>query len=510
MARQISDDEKTGAQRPERHISEAERAGWFARPEEFVERELGGSLWLMQADILKAVRDHERVAVRSCNGSGKTYTAAYAVLWWLMCFRNSLVITTAPTEHQVRDVMWREIRRAYRGHEDLIDGTLLRTSLELGDKHYANGLSTNAPDRFQGFHQDNILFVVDEAPGVAEEIFEAIEGSMTSARARMLLLGNPTARSGTFYEAFHGRRELWSTFHISAFDTPNFQGPNAQEKDPASPDSEVRDREYGELVLPGLVTPKWAADALINWGETSPMYQVRVLGEFPSEGEDTLIPLRLIEAAVNREIEDPSPEAPAEEFPEDRPDDPEKSPEPDKTSVEIGVDVARFGSDRTVICVRKGARVLSLSSYQRQDTMATAGAVARAIADHEPGVVRVDEIGIGAGVVDRLRELELKHIEGANVSAKASNSEQFLNARAEIFDGLRVRFESGRISIPEDRELIGQLAALRYSFTSSGQMKLEGKDELRRRGLPSPDRADALALAFASIMTGRNQYKVFT
>ena len=484
MASQISDDAKTGSQKPERHISDAERADWFARPEEFVEGELGGSLWSMQADILKAVRDHERVAVRSCNGSGKTYTAAYAVLWWLMCFRNSLVITTAPTEHQVRDIMWREIRRAYRGHEDLIDGTLLRTSLELGDKHYANGLSTNAPDRFQGFHQDNILFVVDEAPGVAEEIFEAIEGSMTSARARLLLLGNPTARSGTFYEAFHGRRELWETIHISAFDTPNFQ---------------VKDMEDGELEVPGLVTPKWAADALINWGETSPMYQVRVLGEFPSEGEDTLIPLRLIEAAVNREIVDLLPE------------ESEKTSEEEsevKTQVEIGVDVARFGSDRTVICVRKGPRVLSLSSYQRQDTMATAGAVAKAIADHEPGAVRIDEIGIGAGVVDRLREQGLKHIVGANVSARASNSEQFLNARAEIFDGLRERFESGRISIPEDRELIGQLAALRYSFTSSGQMKLEGKDELRRRGLPSPDRADALALAFASIMT--NEYVLFT
>jgi hypothetical protein len=439
------------------------------------------------------------VAVRSCNGSGKTYTAAYAVLWWLMCFRNSLAITTAPTEHQVRDVMWREIRRAYRGHEDLIDGTLLRTSLELGDKHYANGLSTNAPDRFQGFHQDNILFVVDEAPGVAEEIFEAIEGSMTSARARLLLLGNPTARSGTFYEAFHGRRELWSTIHISAFDTPNFQTDG--------PDFQAIDREAGELVLPGLVTPKWAADALVNWGETSPMYQVRVLGEFPTEGEDTLIPLRLIEAAVNRVIEDSPPQDHLGEPEKTSEDSPQESLE--EPPVEIGVDVARFGSDRTVICVRKGPRVLSLSSYQRQDTMATAGAVARAIADHRPGVVRVDEIGIGAGVVDRLREQGHKHVKGANVAVKASNSEQFLNARAEIFDGLRVRFESGRISIPEDRELIGQLAALRYSFTSSGQMKLEGKDELRRRGLPSPDRADALALAFASILTARNHYGMF-
>ena len=159
---------------------------------------LGAKPWKKQEEILDAVRDNTRVAVRSCNGSGKTFIAAHAVLWWLMSFPDSLVITTAPTEHQVRDVLWREIRRVYHGNEHLIGGKLLRTSLELGDKHYAQGLSTNTPERFQGFHEGNILFVVDEASGVREGIFEAIEGSMTSDHARMLLLGNPTALSGLF------------------------------------------------------------------------------------------------------------------------------------------------------------------------------------------------------------------------------------------------------------------------------------------------------------------------
>ena len=108
----------------------------------------------------------------------------------------------------MRDVLWREIRRAYRKNEDLIAGKILRTTLELGDKHFAQGLSTDTPERFQGFHEGNILFVVDEASGVDEEIYEAIEGCMTSKRARLLLIGNPTRRSGTFYEAFHGERAL--------------------------------------------------------------------------------------------------------------------------------------------------------------------------------------------------------------------------------------------------------------------------------------------------------------
>ena len=192
--------EKGATTEPERDRQEreahADRDHWFLDPVEFVRRELDATPWSKQAEIMEAVRDHTRVSVRSCNGSGKTYIAAHVVLWWLMCFPDALVITTAPTEHQVRDVLWREVRRAYRGHEALIDGKLLRTALELGDKHFALGLSTNEAERFQGFHEGHILFVVDEASGVREGIFEAIEGSMTSQHARMLLLGNPTKLTG--------------------------------------------------------------------------------------------------------------------------------------------------------------------------------------------------------------------------------------------------------------------------------------------------------------------------
>jgi hypothetical protein len=301
----------------------------------------------------------------------------------------------------------------------------------------------NTPDRFQGFREGNILFVVDEAPGVDDEIFEAIEGSMTSARARLLLLGNPTSLRGTFYEAFHSKRQLWSTIHISAFDTPNLLQP--QNELPG---------------LPSLVTRRWVDEARLNWGEESPMYQVRVMGEFPSTSEDTLVSLKLIEAAVGKNCVAGS-----------------------KDGLEIGVDVAKFGSDRTVICIRRGDLVLRFIEFRNQDTMATAGQVAALIEELEPAYVRVDEVGIGAGVVDRLAELKLKKVYGVNVGERAENKSQFANKRAEVFDGLRKRFEAGEISIPDKRELISQLAALKYSFNSTGQMRLEGKDELRRRGL---------------------------
>ena len=247
-------------------------------PAEYVRSDLGCNLWSKQGEILKAVRKSKRVAVRSCNGSGKTYAAACAVVWWLMSFRDSAIaITTAPTERQVKDLLWREIRRIHAANSALVGGTASHTALEISARRYAKGFSTDAPERFQGFHDANILFVVDEASGVDEDIYEAIEGSMTTGGARLLLIGNPTRRQGTFYDAFNSRRSLWHTMHISAFDTPNFKGSGG---------------------APGLVTAEWVEDARRNWGESNPLYQVRVLGQFPDSSHDSLVPLSLIERAV--------------------------------------------------------------------------------------------------------------------------------------------------------------------------------------------------------------------
>jgi hypothetical protein len=139
--------------------------------------------------------------------------------------------------------------------------------------------------------------------------------------------------------------------------------------------------------------------------------------------------------------------------------------------------------------------------------MQTAGRVVDAVRRHSPAAVRVDEIGVGAGVLDRLRELGTQGVTGVNVAQRASRPEHFANLRAELYDGLRERFQQGRIAIPDDQALVAELASLKYSFTSSGQVRLEGKEDLRSRGLPSPDRADALMLAFAS--GTRRAYKVW-
>ena len=338
---------------------------------------------------------------------------------------------------------------------------MLDTRLDISEGRFALGLSTDDVDQFQGFHSPNMLIVVDEAEGVEEPIYEAIEAVMTSENTRLLLIGNPTTVAGTFRRAFYQDRGLYHTITISALESPNV----------------VANR----VVLPGLTTHHWVEERKLVWGEDSPIYRARVLGEFPDQSEDTLIPLSWIERAVGRQG--------------DNADDQEGA---DATlPVILAVDVARFGSDQSVLLVRRGAKVDKIEAYRGLDTMQLTGHVAAAIDSLSPQRVSVDEVGLGAGVVDRLKELGYP-VRGINVGRSARHRDVYANLRAEGYWRLRELFSQGAISIPSDSELIGQLSALRYTYNSRGQVIIESKEEARSRGLPSPDRADALMLAFLS------------
>ena len=441
-------------------------------------RILGVKPWGKQRDILRALRDHDYVAVRSCNGSGKTFTAALATIWWLLAHDEAVVITTAPSERQVKELLWREIRSVYRDNSELIGGKLTGTSLELSDKRFAFGFSTNTGDRFQGFHNENILAIVDEASGVHEYIYDAIFGCLTSDNAKMLMIGNPMSLAGTFYDAFHKHRNHWKTIHISAFDTPAFQTRGAEPMPspvpaagkPGRPMNDDDDSHPG-----GIATPKWVQRIADQRGINSSVYQVRVLGEFPEEADDTLVALRLIESAVGRSFDDV-----------------------DGHEAVMGVDVARFGNDQTVAIVRRGPEVVEITAFGRSDLMQTTGRVLDIARKHGVKRVHVDEVGLGAGVVDRAKELAAFETVGINGGSRAGNSEGYLNLRAEMFDGLRQRFVDGDIALPDDSELISQLASLTYKFNSRGQLQVESKEQIRSSGRQSPDKADALVLAFSS------------
>lgn len=447
-------------------------------PEWFVSRVLGADLWHKQAEVLKCVRDHPRTAVRSCHGAGKSFVAAHAILWFLYSFAPSIVLSTAPTWRQVEKLVWKEVRAAFRRARVPLGGCLLPRRPELQiiqDEWYAAGLSTNEPERFQGFHEENILVVVDEAAGVPEEIFEAVEGVLTSEHARLLLLGNPTSIGGTFYDAF--RTPGWATVAISAFDTPNFTAFGITEDDIREGTWEAK--IAGALPNPKLITPAWAADKYRSWGPSSPAYQARVLGRFPEQAEDALIPLSWIESAMER----------WEDAPEGEP-------------VEIGVDVARYGEDKTVIAVRRGSKVMPLRVYAKESTMETVGRVIAECRAVTPSRIKVDVIGIGAGVVDRLAEQRYPVV-GVNVGESALDPERFANLRSELWWNLRERLDPNPkanpdpAALPPDDELLADLSGVKYRITSRGQIEVEQKEDMKKRLGRSPDRADAVVLAFA-------------
>jgi len=282
---------------------------------------------------------------------------------------------------------------------------------------------------------------------VPEKVFEAAAGSMSGHNATTLMLSNPTRSSGTFFESHNRMKSSWWTRQWSCEDSP-------------------------------LVSQEFIDEMRMRYGEASSAFRVRVLGDFPLTDDDTIIPYHLVEAAQNRDIE-----------------------VSDETTEVWGLDVSRFGSDATALCKRQGPVVTELRAWRGLDLMQTTG---RVVAEYEalppsrqPTEILVDSIGLGAGIVDRLQELGLP-VRGVNVAESPSMGDTYMNLRSELWFKCKGWLEDRSCKLPRDDQLLAELTAIRYSFTSSGKMKAESKDEMRKRGLGSPDLADALCLTMAS------------
>jgi len=438
---------------------------WFCR------NVLGTTPWSAQERILESVRDNPVTAVASCHGAGKSDNAGDCILWFLYSHQPSIVISTAPSDRQVRGVLWKYVGTKHAAARIPLGGRCITQELHLDRDWYAWGFTAPEydPGKFQGFHEESILVVVDEACGVSEKIHEGIDGVLSSAHSRLLLIGNPTDPDTAFGRAC--KREAVSRIFISAFDTPNFThfGVTAADIESGAWAEKVGS---AEMPYPGLVTPDWVADKFEKWGPESPLYVARVLGRFPESSTDSLIPWRLIEEAQIRTL-------------------------PASGDERLGVDPARYGDDKTVILHRKGPRARTLHVYGKRDTMETAGWVKHEL-DRRVGCrAQIDEIGIGAGVVDRLLEQKVD-ARGVNVGEAASDSEHFSNLRAELYWNLRERFESGAIDIdPHDEELASELVSIKWKPDSRGRVQIEKKEDMKERIGRSPDRAEALMLAFA-------------
>ena len=438
-----------------------------ADPAGFVERVLGSPLWSKQREVVNAVfQDGARVAWKGAPAAGKTYTSANAIIAFFLLHPGCKVITTAPSFTAVATNLWGQIRSIWERLPRGTGATLTETRLRGGPEWWAMGMSTDIEERFKGHHAEHMLVVVDEAPGLRPSIYRAIEALRSGGNVRVLLLGNPTITSGEFYEAFTSKRETWTTITTGAFDTPNLEGISLEQLLAMGPE------ELAANPVPKITTRQWVRDQYCELGPDHPMWQANVLAEFPTEAENALIPLGWLEQARSRE-------------PAIADDDP----------LVAGIDVAEGGEDETVLVVRHGPAILSMQSWKR----AAQGEVLAALAQYRGSglTVQYDSIGVGAYFSTPLRDAGFRCVP-VNVGMAPYSRERHANLKAELYWGLRERFARGEISGLRDERTIAQLASLQYDHDSSGRTRIESKDSMKKRGLKSPDRAEAVMLAFAA------------
>ena len=424
-------------------------------PVKFVKEVLGATPLPYQAEFLQAIADGERkMSVRSGHGTGKSTSASWAMLWYVLLRFPNKVVVTAPTSGRLFDALFAELKRWINELPEQLKPMLTVKSdrVELAaapSEAFISARTSRAetPEALAGVHSENVLLVVDEASGVPEKVFEAAAGSMSGHAATTILLSNPTRSSGTFFESQTRLSGSYWTRRWSCVDSP-------------------------------LVSEEFVDEMRLRYGEESNAFRIRVLGEFPLADDDTIIPFHLVEAATQRDIE----------LDED-------------AQTVWGLDVARFGSDKTVLAKRQGNVITEVNGWQGLDLMQTVGRVKAeydGLPSHlRPREIMVDVIGMGGGVVDRLRELNVP-VRGINVAESPSMGDTYTNLRAELWFKMRGWLEQRGAKLPKNEQLIAELTSIRYSFASSGKMKAEGKDDMRKRGLSSPDYADAVCLTLAS------------
>lgn len=430
---------------------------WRSNPSQFVTEALGVTPEKWQAEALQALADHDRVSIRSGHGVGKSAMDSWAILWFLMTRYPAKVACAAPTQHQIRDVLWAELATWHRRMPEPLRGQFsinsspqnMRFVLTAApEESFAVGRSGDKgnPEALQGFHSPNMMFLLDEASGIDDIVFEVAGGALSTEGAKVLMTANPTRTTGYFYNSHHSMRDLWYTMGVSCFDSTQ-------------------------------VSQAYPKQVESEYGLDSNVYRVRVLGQFPTADDDVLIPLELVEAAKCRDVEKTARLRPV-----------------------WGLDVARYGDCRTALYARQGNTCLWGKSWHKRDLMEVAGIVQAeyedAASDERPAEILVDAVGLGAGVLDRCREMGLP-VRGVNVGETASGRDKYANLKAELWWRAREWFDAKDCRIPEDDTLIGQLCTVRYSFTSSGKIKVEGKEDMQKRGLKSPDEADAFILTFA-------------
>lgn len=426
-----------------------------------------------QAEALDEISIRNRLSIRSGHGVGKSTFFAWITLWFLLTRFPAKLPLTANRSDQLRDVIWSEIRIWYRkldpALQSLLDITSDRVHWRVAPEEcfaVARTARKENPEAFHGFHSKHLLFGADEASGIDDIVFEVGQSAMSTPGAKTVLTGNPTRSSGYFYNTHHKNTARWWTRRVSCF--------------------EVIEEQKDWPVEFRYLSPDYPQEVADEYGIESNVYRYRVLGEFALEDDDVVIPLSLIEAAEQRDV------APTGE-------------------IVWGVDVARFGDDRSALCKRRGNSIEGrVESWRHRDIAQSAGVVRRhwdgTIEKLRPREILIDSIGYGAGVLDILKEMGLP-ARGVNVGESATSNDKFVRLRDELWWKAREWFDARDCTIIQDDGLKGELCTARYDYTSSGKILIESKDEMKKRGLKSPDLADAFCLTFGGRRTRANYRK---
>lgn len=429
----------------------------------------GGFMWSKQEEVAASLVANRYTAVHSCHGTGKSFDASALACWWLDVHPpgEAFVVTTAPTWNQVHAILWREMRKLHKSAN--LDGRLtLDARWYMGEQgRRGNGTSDEElvaygrkpsdydQSAFQGIHARYVLVIIDEAGGVPKLLYDAVDSLVTNDNSRVLAVGNPDDPASQFQKVCEPGSN-WNQIHISYDMTPAFTG-----------------EDVPEWLLELLISETWVEERKLSWGEQSPTYVSKVLGEFPDVSDDTLLsPALLLRCQINQL----------------------KGTE----TGTFGADIARMGADETCVYRNRGGRIRIVYSKHKQDTVDTTKAFERLVKDrHKEVPMQVDADGLGAGVYDAMARNGMPVIEFRG-GRKPMDQKRFVNRKAEVFWAFKVMCEDGEIDLPEhgeDDDLISQLGSIKWYLDIKGKIGIESKDAMKKRGLPSPDRADACVMA---------------
>ena len=407
-----------------------------------------------QIEALQNIANHNRLSVRSGHAVGKTTFLAWTILWFLLTRPDVKIACTANSASQLEQILWSEIQKWHKrmpvGFQNELEFRTDKITIKNAPESFCVARTSRRenPEALQGFHSPNMLFIIDEASGVPDIIFEVAQGAMSTHNAKTVMVGNPNRASGFFYDAFNRNAESWKTMTVSCADA-------------------------------NTVDPNYIEEMKRQYGEDSNVYRVRVLGLPPTTDDNAIMGRTLVESAIGRDVE------------------------PTNVMPVWGIDIARMGADRCALCKRKGNIITEpIRHWGGKDLMETVGLI---MTEYEsvpykdrPSELLIDSIGLGAGVVDRLVELDLP-ARGINVAESSSMSDRYMRLRDELWFKCREWLEQKDCLIPDQDELVNELTAVQYEILSSGKFKVESKEQMKKRGYRSPDIADALMLTFAGL-----------